>query len=137
MWLLIVGIVAGIALATGPPWWFKLIDPAKSNGCGTYQLYAEDRGSIHTAVWSQPTIQSTQVARLSTIASIPVNGWVYGSAVPAPGVSKTDSRIWFRVADGSGWVPFGSVRAYPTGYDPTDEDPTVVQAAAPADCDLR
>jgi hypothetical protein len=135
-WVAAVGALLGVALATGPPWWFHLLS-AQKEGCATYQIYAEDRGSMHTAVWSAPTTTSSQVATLSTIASIAVNGWQYGTSMPAPDVSVQNSRIWFRLADGSGWVPFGTVRAYPTGYDPTGEDPTHVQAAAPANCEVR
>lgn len=137
LWLAVVGAVLGIALATGPPWWFKLLTPDHKDGCTTYQIYAEDRGSVHTTVWSAPTTTSNQVATFSTIASIAVNGWTYGSAVAAPNVSTRESKVWFRLADGAGWVPFASVRAYPTGYDPTGEVPAVVQAGAPASCELQ
>lgn len=137
LWVAAVGAVLGIALATGPPWWFHLLSPGHTDGCTTYQVYAEDRGAVHTTVWSAPSTTSNQVTTLATIASIAVDGWTYGSAVPAPDVSPRDSRIWFRLADGAGWVAFASVRAYPTGYDPTGEVPTVVQAATPASCEVR
>lgn len=137
LWVAAVGAVLGVVLATGPPWWFKFLSPGHIGGCTTYQIYAEDRGSVHTTVWSAPTTTSNEVATLSTIASIAVDGWTFGSPVPALDVSTRDSRIWFRLADGAGWVPFASVRAYPTGYDPTSEDPAVVQAATPADCEVQ
>lgn len=136
-WLAVVGLIIGVVLATGPPWWFKAFGRGGKDRCAVYQIYAEDRGVVRTIVWSAPTTASSQVATLPTIASIAVSGWEYGSAVPASEVSASDSRIWFRLADGAGWVPFASVRAYPTAYDPTDDDPAVVQPAAPRSCELQ
>ena len=90
--------------------------------------------------WESADLSTSRRTALGSATFKPpggVDGWTYGNAVPAPDVSTRESKVWFRLADGAGWVPFASVRAYPTGYDPTGEVPAVVQAAAPASCELQ
>jgi hypothetical protein len=138
-------VVVVIIAGTGPPWWWDYFRSSPPNnsaivgfsgGCATHQIFAEKRGSNGTVIRAGPNPMATQIARLPANMSIAVNGWAYGKAAPkTEGVSLPDRMIWFHLADDSGWVSFTTVHVYPTGYDPTGEDPPQVHVVASAACE--
>lgn len=75
------------------------------------------------AIRAQPNDLSTREGSYSGNTVISVNGWVYGTADYPTNPPPWNSNIWFHLTDGSGWVAYPAVRAYPMTPDPTGENP--------------
>ncbi len=91
-----------------------------SGGCSPFQLFAQNRWKPYgTAIRAQPNVLSTQVGSFPGNMSIAVNGWVYSRAPYPTNTPPWNSKVWYHLADGAGWVSFAGVRATPSAEDPT------------------
>jgi hypothetical protein len=130
-----LSLVLLVAGASSVPWWWKFTPWSAqaasaptppdgvtgfSGGCDAFQVFAQNRWDpVGAAVRAQPNVLSKKVGSYSPNASIAINGWVHSRAAYPTNTAPWNSDAWFHLADESGWVSFGAVRATPTGYDPT------------------
>jgi hypothetical protein len=127
-----VSLLIGVALATGPPFWFKYVGLAHSatanngvirfvGGCAPFRVYAQTRWYPYgVAVRSAPQITAKQIGSKDPNQSAPVDGWVHAEVAYPTNTPPWNSDVWFHMADGSGWISFAGVRAAPTSQDPTE-----------------
>lgn len=132
----IVITVVVTVIAAGSPWWWRYMPWERSSaqppspiagmtgGCTPFAAYAQNRYPPYgAAIRAQPNDLSTREGSYSGNTVISVNGWVYGTADYPTNPPPWNSNIWFHLTDGSGWVAYPAVRAYPMTPDPTGENP--------------
>lgn len=91
--------------------------------CSTFTVYAQNRWNPQGAVKrASPDHNSARVSGYPGNAAISVNGWTYGSTPFAGNPAPFNNNVWYRVADGSGWVSFPGVRATITSFAPDSSD---------------
>lgn len=113
------GVLAAIP-ASGPPVGVS----GMSGGCAPFEAIAQNRYPPYgAAIRTQPNAKSTQIASYAGNKPIAVNGWVYGTAEYPTNPPPWNSNIWFHLTDGTGWVSFAAVRAYPMTPDPDGLNP--------------
>lgn len=97
-------------------------EPAPAR-CAQFTVYAQNRWDPQGASKrASPDHNSTKVLGYGGNAAIPVNGWTYGSTPFPNNPVPFNNNVWYRVADGSGWVSFPGVRASTTSYAPNSPD---------------
>jgi hypothetical protein len=102
--------------------------------CSQFVIYVQNRWSPPGAsLRSGPDHNSTKVGSFGGNAALTVNGWTYGSTPFPSNPAPYNSNIWFRLANGSGWVSFAGVRAATTSYAPTAADGGP-SAPTPSEC---
>jgi hypothetical protein len=93
-------------------------------GCQPFTVFAQNRWDPRgAALRVEPSRDAQQIGNFDPNQLVVVNGWVRTRAAYPSNSPPFNNDIWFHVADGSGWVAFGAVRADPTTYDPTGFDP--------------
>lgn len=93
-----------------------------AGGCGSFQVFAQNRWPVYgAALREQPNVLSKQIGGFPGNKSITVNGWVHGRAAYPTNTPPWNNDVWYHLADGSGWVSFGGVRATPTSQDPSGQ----------------
>lgn len=150
---LAVGLLVGVFLLGGAPFWVKpLLEalgirdrPCDSGGgstcfvggCEDFRVYAQNRWApLGAAVREAPDVNSRQVAGYDGNMGITVDGWVR-SSVPYPtNAPPWNSDVWFHLSNGAGWASYAGVRALPTAPDPTGLSPDGgAPAPAPPECE--
>ena len=129
-----LSIVIAVLAAGSAPWWWKYgpwesttavaggpVDVQQiSGGCPAFQLFAQGRWKPYgSTVRSQPNVESRVVTTSPENLSLAVDGWVHSRAAYPTNTAPFNSDAWYHLADSSGWVAFGGVRAVPTSEDPT------------------
>jgi hypothetical protein len=113
-------VLAAKKPAVGPPSGVS----GMSGGCAPFEAIAQNRYPPYgAAIRTQPNALSTQITSYVGNKPISVNGWVYGTAEYPTNPPPWNSNIWFHLTDGTGWVSFAAVRAYPMTQDPDGLNP--------------
>jgi hypothetical protein len=133
---LVIALIAGTILATGPPFWWKYLHHSKAptgspagvlrfaGGCAPFQIFAQNRWEPYgAAVRTGPDVRRKQISNFDGNHSIAVDGWLHGSVAYPTNRPPWNSDIWFHLADNSGWVSYAGVRGVPTIHDPTGLSP--------------
>ncbi len=103
--------------------------------CSPFTVYSQNAWDpLGTSKRASPDHTSTKVGSYSGNSQIRVNGWTYGSTPYPANPAPFNNNVWYRVADGSGWVSFPGVRGGPTTYDPTQNDNPGPPAPTPSEC---
>ena len=91
--------------------------------CTTFTVYAQNRWDPQGAARRvAPDHTSAQSGGFAGNAPISVNGWTSGTTPYPQNPPPFNNNIWYRLADGSGWVSFPGTRATPTSYAPQSAD---------------
>jgi hypothetical protein len=149
LWSGALAVVIAVVGASSIPWWGKYVGwgsvdsvpqsavAGMSGGCTPFEAIAQNRYPPYgAAIRTQPNALSTQVGSYVGNKPISVNGWVYGTAEYPTNPPPWNSNIWFHLSDGSGWVSFPGVRAYPTTPDPDGLNPNGgPPVATPSSCE--
>ena len=104
-------------------------------GCEPFLIYAQNEWAPLGAVKrSGPSPTAHVLGQYDGNEPIAVDGWVHAIPAYPTNYPPFDSDIWFRVADGSGWVSFAGLRAAPTRPLTTPSEGGTKAAPAPEEC---
>lgn len=143
-----ISLITGIVTAGSAPWWWppahRGIDrlrghetTAFSGGCGSYQLYAQNRWNpAGASIRRAPNALSEKVGGFGPNEIVAVDGWIHANVAYPSNRSPWDSDVWFHLADKRGWIAFAGLRSAPSDFDPTGKAAYGgIVPATPADCE--
>lgn len=127
--IVVRGVLAMIVVVIGPEKvraWASPQPPGvpgvtpMSGGCEPFQVFAQNRWNpVGARILAAPNMASKQIGSIAPNKTVYVDGWVPGNPAYPHNTPPWDSPEYLHLADGSGRVTFGGVRALPTDFDPT------------------
>lgn len=104
--------------------------------CDPFRVYAQNRWLPYgTRKLRAPDPLATQIGGFDPNQIIALDGWVHAAIAFPNNTPPFNSDIWYHLADNSGWVAFGAVRAVPTDQDPTLRADGGAPAPTPSSCE--